>query len=94
MWVLLWPLEPWLTSLQNYDTTYADKWDAINLSLAPFGEEEIQERQEIAAEVTDPLYTTANQEADADGEPDGEAAGEGEAKRNSDGEDNLNEADS
>ncbi|EJD07681.1 uncharacterized protein FOMMEDRAFT_24985 [Fomitiporia mediterranea MF3/22] len=52
--------------------TYSDKWDAINLSLAPFTTEELEERDEVLAEVTDPMYmfARADGDADADGEVD------------------------
>lgn len=56
-----------LLLLQQWDT-YTDKWDAINLSLAPFTTEELDERQEVLAEVVDPLYMFSR--ADADGEVD------------------------
>ena len=56
-----------LLLLQQWDT-YTDKWDAINLSPAPFTTEELDERQEILAEVVDPLYMFSR--ADADGEVD------------------------
>ncbi|KAL5531371.1 hypothetical protein ACEPAG_4248 [Sanghuangporus baumii] len=49
--------------------TYSDKWDAINLSLAPFTSEELEERDEARAEVVDPNYMFSR-DADADGEVD------------------------
>ena len=63
--------------MQRWDT-YADKWDAINLTLAPFSSEEAAEREEVLAEVTDPNYVQARAEADvdADGEADGEEEGQ------------------
>ncbi|KAH8110985.1 RNA polymerase II-associated [Phellopilus nigrolimitatus] len=54
----------------NQWDTYTDKWDAINLSLAPFSQEELEEREEALAEVVDPLYLFARADADADGEVD------------------------
>ena len=55
--------------------TYADKWDAINLRLGPFGAEEAAEREEALAEVVDPGYVLQLQ---ARGEGDGDADGDGE----------------
>ncbi|KAL5492506.1 hypothetical protein ACEPAI_3953 [Sanghuangporus weigelae] len=49
--------------------TYSDKWDAINLSLAPFTSEELEERDEARAEVVDPNYMFSR-DVDADGEVD------------------------
>jgi len=46
---------------------YTDKWDAINLTLVPFGPEEEGERSELMAEVTDPMYRV---DVDAEGEVD------------------------
>ncbi len=46
---------------------YTDKWDAINLTLVPFGPEEEAERSELMAEVTDPMYRV---DVDAEGEVD------------------------
>ncbi|KAI5118678.1 hypothetical protein M0805_003615 [Coniferiporia weirii] len=54
----------------NQWDTYTDKWDAINLSLAPFSAEELEEREEALAEVVDPLYMFSRADADADGEVD------------------------
>lgn len=56
---------------QAWDT-YTDKWDAINLTFVPFTQEELDEREEITAEVTDPDYLLRRQDADADGEVDEE----------------------
>ncbi|KLO12734.1 hypothetical protein SCHPADRAFT_997944 [Schizopora paradoxa] len=49
---------------------YTDKWDAINLTLVPFGPEEEAERSELLAEVTDPMYMYTRGDADAEGEVD------------------------
>ncbi len=53
---------------QQWDAVqYTDKWDAINLTLVPFGPEEEAERRELMAEVTDPMYCV---DVDAEGEVD------------------------
>ncbi|THH05412.1 hypothetical protein EW145_g4810 [Phellinidium pouzarii] len=54
----------------NQWDTYTDKWDAINLSLATFSTEDLEEREEALAEVVDPLYMFSRADADADGEAD------------------------
>ena len=46
--------------------SYADKWDAINLTLVPFTAEDLEERTEALAEVTDPLYMFSRVEADVE----------------------------
>ncbi|TDL23983.1 RNA polymerase II-associated protein [Rickenella mellea] len=50
--------------------SYTEKWDAINLTLAPFSQEEREEREETLAEVVDPMYMFSRVDADADGEVD------------------------
>lgn len=57
--------------MQQWDNiSYTDKWDAINLTLAPFGPDEAEEREEALAEVTDPMYMLNRIDVDADGEVD------------------------
>lgn len=50
--------------------SYTEKWDAINLTLAPYNPEERDEREEATAEVLDPLYMFSRIDADAEGEVD------------------------
>ena len=54
----------------NQWDTYTDKWDAVHLILAPLSEEEIAERREAIADVTDPLAMFSRTDADAEGEVD------------------------
>ena len=42
------------------------------MTFVPFTQEELDEREEITAEVTDPDYLLRRQDADADGEVDEE----------------------
>ncbi|KAG8950175.1 hypothetical protein FRC03_012955 [Tulasnella sp. 419] len=62
----------------KYDATYENKWDVIQLSLAPFSAEEQEERDETLAEVVDPQWSfRVAEEADAEGEVDAEEIGAG-----------------
>ena len=59
------------TPIQQWENvSYTEKWDAINLTLAPFNPEERDEREEATAEVLDPLYMFTRIDADAEGEVD------------------------
>lgn len=52
----------------------SDKWDILQVSYAEPSQEELDERQEASAEVTDPLFLM-RQEVDADGEMDVDVEG-------------------
>lgn len=47
---------------------YLDKWQVVNLSHAKMSAEEVEEREEVLAEVNDPAYILSGRDADADGE--------------------------
>lgn len=45
---------------------YTDKWDLVHLSHKPLEQDELDERAEVTAEVTDPTWAPV--ELDAEGE--------------------------
>jgi len=55
-----------LTQRQKYETSYSDKWDGILLSHTPFLQEELDERDELEAEVKDPTFVLRAAEEQAD----------------------------
>ncbi|EGN96729.1 hypothetical protein SERLA73DRAFT_184888 [Serpula lacrymans var. lacrymans S7.3] len=69
----------------NTQEGYGDKWMVVNISHVPLSKEELDEREEVLAEVLDPLYLLGRVDADADGE--GEVADiDGEAAAYADGD--------
>lgn len=55
--------------------TYADKWQVVHISHVPMSKEELDEREELLAEVTDPGFLLSRDDVDADGEIDIDALG-------------------
>jgi len=54
----------------NIYDEYTDKWEIIRALHAPMSKEEEEEKQELLAEVVDPMYMFLRADADADGEED------------------------
>ncbi|CCM04179.1 uncharacterized protein FIBRA_06341 [Fibroporia radiculosa] len=54
----------------NAYEAYLDKWDVINITHARMSQEEETEREEVLAEVMDPMYLLSRGDADAEGEVD------------------------
>lgn len=52
--------------VNKYETSYSDKWDGILLSHTPFLQEELDERDELEAEVKDPTFVLRAAEEQAD----------------------------
>ncbi|GJJ11167.1 hypothetical protein Clacol_005399 [Clathrus columnatus] len=57
---------------KNETVAYTDKWDVINLSHAPLSIEEAEERKEVQAEVSDPMFFFSRVEGEQDGDADGD----------------------
>lgn len=55
--------------------TYADKWQVVHISHEPMSKEELDEREELLAEVADPTFLLSRDDVDADGEIDVDALG-------------------
>jgi RNA polymerase II-associated factor 1 len=52
-----------------------DKWQVVHISHVPMSKEELDEREELLAEVTDPAFLLNRDDVDADGEIDVDALG-------------------
>lgn len=50
-----------------------DKWQVVHISHVPMSKEELDEREELLAEVTDPTFLLSRDDVDADGEIDVDA---------------------
>ncbi|KAF9218506.1 RNA polymerase II-associated protein [Gyrodon lividus] len=59
----------------NTQEAYVDKWQVVHISHVPMSKEELDEREELLAEVTDPAFLLNREDADADGEIDVDAVG-------------------
>ncbi|KAF8556690.1 Paf1-domain-containing protein [Imleria badia] len=59
----------------NANETYVDKWQVVHISHVPMSKEELDEREELLAEVTDPAFLLNRDDVDADGEIDVDALG-------------------
>ncbi|KAH7885866.1 RNA polymerase II-associated [Phlebopus sp. FC_14] len=59
----------------NNQETYVDRWQVVHISHVPMSKEELDEREDLLAEVVDPGYLLNRIDADADGEIDTEAVG-------------------
>ncbi|KIJ20686.1 hypothetical protein PAXINDRAFT_66143 [Paxillus involutus ATCC 200175] len=59
----------------NTQEAYVDKWQVVHISHTPMSREELDEREELLAEVTDPSFLLNREDADADGEIDVDAVG-------------------
>ncbi|KAG9312642.1 RNA polymerase II-associated [Chiua virens] len=59
----------------NASEEYAGEWKVVHMSHAPMSKEELEEREELLAEVTDPGYLLSRDDVDADGEIDVDALG-------------------
>ncbi|KAH7922312.1 hypothetical protein BV22DRAFT_1070656 [Leucogyrophana mollusca] len=57
--------------------SYGDKWQVVNMSHLPMSKEELDEREEVLAEVMDPMYLLGRGDADADGEGEVDDGGDG-----------------
>ncbi|KDQ51035.1 hypothetical protein JAAARDRAFT_706932 [Jaapia argillacea MUCL 33604] len=58
---------------QNIHEAYLDKWHVVKVSHVPMTKEEEDERDEMLAEVVDPMYLLARPEGEADVDAEGEA---------------------
>jgi hypothetical protein len=67
-----------ILSIQTHEA-YLDKWEVVNLNHTRMSAEEAEEREEVLAEVMDPVYLMGR-DADADGDGDMEGEGEGEGE--------------
>lgn len=54
---------------------YVDKWQVVHISHVPMSKEEVDEREELFAEVTDPTFLLNRDDVDADGEIDVDVLG-------------------
>lgn len=54
---------------------YVDKWQVVHISHLPMSKEELEEREDLLAEVIDPAYLLSRDDVDADGEIDVDALG-------------------
>ena len=52
-----------------------DKWQVVHISHVAMSKEELDEREELLAEVTDPTFLLNRDDVDADGEIDLDALG-------------------
>lgn len=52
-----------------------DKWEVVHISHVPMSKEELDEREELLAEVTDPTFLLSRDDVDADGEIDVDVLG-------------------
>ncbi|KAH0835703.1 RNA polymerase II-associated [Lanmaoa asiatica] len=59
----------------NAMEAYVDKWQVVHISHVPMSKEELDEREELLAEVTDPAFLLNRDDVDADGEIDVDALG-------------------
>jgi RNA polymerase II-associated factor 1 len=59
----------------NANEAYVDKWQVVHISHVPMSKEELDEREELLAEVTDPAFLLNRDDVDADGEIDVDALG-------------------
>lgn len=60
--------------MQNQEA-YVDKWQVVHISHLPMSKEELDERDELMAEVLDPMYLRADADADGEGDIDVDAVG-------------------
>ncbi|KAH7907894.1 RNA polymerase II-associated [Hygrophoropsis aurantiaca] len=67
--------------------SYGDKWQVVHISHLPMSKEELEEREELLAEVNDPMYLLNRNDADADGEIDDGGNGIVETRTAPDGKD-------
>ncbi|KIJ59225.1 hypothetical protein HYDPIDRAFT_44133 [Hydnomerulius pinastri MD-312] len=59
----------------NNQEAYVDKWQVVHISHVAMSKDELDEREELLAEVADPAYLLNREDADADGEIDVDAVG-------------------
>jgi RNA polymerase II-associated factor 1 len=59
----------------NVNETYVGKWEVVHISHEPMSKEELDEREELLAEVIDPGFLLNRDDIDADGEIDVDALG-------------------
>ncbi|KIM53429.1 hypothetical protein SCLCIDRAFT_1222827 [Scleroderma citrinum Foug A] len=59
----------------NNQEAYVDKWQVVHISHLPMSKEELDERDELMAEVLDPMYLRADADADGEGDIDVDAVG-------------------
>ncbi|KAF8130582.1 RNA polymerase II-associated [Boletus edulis] len=59
----------------NVNEAYVDKWEVVHISHERMSKEELEEREELLAEVTDPAFLLSRDDVDADGEIDVDALG-------------------
>ncbi|KAI6101369.1 RNA polymerase II-associated [Pisolithus sp. B1] len=60
----------------NNQEAYADKWQLVHMSHVPMSKEELDEREELVAEVLDPMYPRGDVDADGEGDIDVDAVGQ------------------
>lgn len=60
----------------NIQETYVDKWQVVHISHLPMSKEELDEREELMAEVVDPMYLRVDADADGEGDIDLEVVGQ------------------
>ncbi|KAG6332040.1 hypothetical protein ID866_7051 [Astraeus odoratus] len=60
----------------NNQEAYIDEWQVVHISHVPMSKEELEEREELMAEVLDPMYLRIDADADGEGEIDLEAVGQ------------------
>lgn len=65
-----------LTLIAKIQETYVDKWQVVHISHLPMSKEELDEREELMAEVVDPMYLRVDADADGEGDIDLEVVGQ------------------